>query len=343
MKKEFELEVHAQVVTYFTYNAESEQEIRDLWDRNDEELMDTYNYKMMKLWDSDTELTNVKLVTYPYLIVETWNGPGYSEENLLREVKEFENDEAAHNYLKQLVDKEQDGMRIQKIDNGYAFMVDNDVCDAGSYQFFRKQYLAYACVIFCNTNEVKVLTKEEYTHFLEGVWKLVVQDVFDDDGEPMTLEQALKSPRFFIHAEDYNGDYDYQLQVIEPVERSQKAEAEPVRDNPVVQVTLAWAKHVKEQGQEWSTAEQYTSEAQEFISNYYFEDQEVADITALEMADQSWIDYWDTQGNGERLTSTLEDFIDFAFSNEENEPINTGREQLKLIITDYLKTLKEDK
>ena len=72
-----------------------------------------------------------------YLIVETWNGEGYSDCNRVIEIKEFKNNDQAMHYCNILTLTEVDSYDDYEIlmrNNGYTYTVDDD--NSGSYQFF---------------------------------------------------------------------------------------------------------------------------------------------------------------------------------------------------------------
>jgi len=133
-----------------------------------------------------------------YVIVETWNGEGYSSENLAS-IKEFDNDSVAQNYLESLVHFQTGAENIES-SNGCITYEKGD--DQGSFVFIRNAELIYGIMILTNVNEVHpLLSKKD--------WLKHLAHAFQQSDPDETDELDLNDESIFIGA--YNDDYDYQF------------------------------------------------------------------------------------------------------------------------------------
>jgi hypothetical protein len=133
-----------------------------------------------------------------YAIIETWNGEGYSSENLAY-IKEFNNDSEAQNYLESL-------MQIQTgakdIESSLGCITYEKGDDQGSFTFIRSAENIYGVVILTNVNEVVVIRdKKDWSAKLN----IAIQQCQEDELD----EIDLSDDNIFIGA--YDGDYDYQF------------------------------------------------------------------------------------------------------------------------------------
>jgi hypothetical protein len=133
-----------------------------------------------------------------YAIIETWNGEGYSSENLAY-IKEFNNDSEAQNYLESL-------MQIQTgakdIESSLGCITYEKSDDQGSFTFIRSAENIYGVVILTNVNEVVVIRdKKDWSAKLN----IAIQQCQEDELD----EIDLSDDNIFIGA--YDGDYDYQF------------------------------------------------------------------------------------------------------------------------------------
>ena len=133
-----------------------------------------------------------------YAIVETWNGEGYSSENLAY-IKEFNNDSEAQNYLESL-------MQIQTgakdIESSLGCITYEKGDDQGSFTFIRNAENLYGVVILTNVNEVVIIrNKKDWSAKLN----ISIQQCQEDELD----EIDLSDDNIFIGA--YDGDYDYQF------------------------------------------------------------------------------------------------------------------------------------
>ena len=133
-----------------------------------------------------------------YAIVETWNGEGYSSENLAY-IKEFKNDSEAQNYLESSV---QIQTSAENIESSLGCITYEKGDDQGSFTFIRNAEELYGVMIFCNVNEVHpIKTLKEWHKRISGAITLSNPEELD--------EINLGDDSIFIGA--YQGEYDYQF------------------------------------------------------------------------------------------------------------------------------------
>lgn len=133
-----------------------------------------------------------------YAIIETWNGEGYSSENLAS-IKEFDNDSIAQKYLESLVHFQ---TGAENIESNLGCITYEKGDDQGSFVFMRNAESIYGVVILTNVNEVVAIRNKK-----DWVAKLNIAVQQSDSDE--TDELDLSSDDIFIGA--YEGDYDYQF------------------------------------------------------------------------------------------------------------------------------------
>jgi hypothetical protein len=148
-----------------------------------------------------------------YLIVETWNGEGYSEDNKAY-IKTFKNNEEAARFIfdlrKQFAPDSKQAKREFKYKGGDRFRLqyifenrDEEETDSGSITFVLIKKPIFGVQISCNVNEFELFyTQEDYLESLD----LAIEDAGEDDVED--IEDKLQE-RIFLGA--YEGDYDYQF------------------------------------------------------------------------------------------------------------------------------------
>lgn len=138
-----------------------------------------------------------------YLIVDTWNGEGYSEENKILEIKEFASVEEAKAYAKKLaleqVFDDEDG--IVEEDSFVNYLVEED---AGAIHFIELEDDDFGVSILCNINSVEVLKFQDYVRAFENA--------LEQANKEDSLNASLMNDRNFIGA--YKEDYDYQFELI---------------------------------------------------------------------------------------------------------------------------------
>jgi len=134
-----------------------------------------------------------------YAIVETWNGEGYSSENLAY-IEEHNSDAEAQQRLKDLMNIQSDAEIIEER-IGYISYTKNDD-DNGSFVFIRNAELLYGVLIYTNVNEIiTILNKKQWRNNLSEAIKQCNPDELD--------EINLSDNNIFIGG--YNSDYDYQF------------------------------------------------------------------------------------------------------------------------------------
>jgi len=134
-----------------------------------------------------------------YLIVETWNGEGYSEENFITEIIELKNDAEAMAHCMKLATENQQPCEVTKGEDSAQF---NKGDDDGAYHFFTLTDDAYAVVILCNINTPMIFTKEQYEAEIGKADPSLMEDAKNGDG------------RHFFGAGDLDDDYDTQFEII---------------------------------------------------------------------------------------------------------------------------------
>ena len=159
-----------------------------------------------------------------YIVIDTWNGEGYSEENGI-DTKQFQykksafkwaykralsnadgdadlvsrySEEELNHDLWEIVKKDADG-------DGFYWETYDDNC--GSYQVFEIKDV-YAIMILCNVNEVSMLTKKEYEHKIKQLEK----EYADYDNEDYVYPED-NGDTFYSAIEDY----DFQFRLIKNI------------------------------------------------------------------------------------------------------------------------------
>jgi hypothetical protein len=133
-----------------------------------------------------------------YAIIETWNGEGYSSENLAY-IVEHDSDSRAQQRLEDLVSIQSNAANIIESDGLITYEKGDD---QGSFSFIRNAEKLYGVVILTNVNEVvPIYNKKDWTAKLN----IAVQQCDEDELDELNLSDS----NIFIGA--YEGDYDYQF------------------------------------------------------------------------------------------------------------------------------------
>ena len=133
-----------------------------------------------------------------YAIVETWNGEGYSSENLAY-IVEHDSDSRAQKRLEDLVSIQSNAENIIESDGLITYEKGDD---QGSFSFIRNAEKLYGVVILANVNEVvPIYNKKDWTAKLN----IAVQQCDSEELDELNLSDN----NIFIGA--YEGDYDYQF------------------------------------------------------------------------------------------------------------------------------------
>jgi hypothetical protein len=137
-----------------------------------------------------------------FAILSTWNGDGYSTENILEGIFNLENDASAKAKCFELMNEHQtlDEAMVSERDNGFIWEFEEDG-DSGSYQAFEITEDLYGFVVLTNINDVIPCTNEEFEELKADAIEQADEDDLDED--------ELEENEFFIGA--YEGEYDYQF------------------------------------------------------------------------------------------------------------------------------------
>ena len=119
-----------------------------------------------------------------YIVIDTWNGEGYSSDNG-NEIKYFSSKDEAIKHAKQ---RRKENLQINQTpyetgDNIFGWG-DEEIGDYGSYQVYELKEDDYAIEILANVNEVVILTKKEYQERI----KELNEEVFESMYKAMTLD-----------------------------------------------------------------------------------------------------------------------------------------------------------
>ena len=157
------------------------------------------------------------MTTKKYIVIDTWNGEGYSSSNGT-EIQVFDTKRKAMNFAKKRAN-EQYADKVWKDGDGYVFGVreyeDGEFEDHGTYQVFEIDDTIYAVGILCNVNEVALLTKKMYEEEIEQKEIEVKESIkesndkynFTHDREDFVQED--EEGKFYQDLDDY--DYQYRL------------------------------------------------------------------------------------------------------------------------------------
>tara|TARA_B100000614_G_scaffold37811_1_gene30182 strand:- start:14123 stop:14923 length:801 start_codon:yes stop_codon:yes gene_type:complete len=232
------------------YSDEFSREELEQWNVIDDKSQFLVDDEIVINWeDNPTPLYTLKVnednmkdsSSKTYLLVDTWNGEGYSSENGVQ-IKKYSCEHQAYNDAEEFVKRQVNFNKgfVPKCESlhehpSVEFYDDNSQWgdgrllkkkiisysvgeDYGSYQileFNQSNKIPYGVKITTSLNEVEVLTKEEY---FEEIDNLITKVTEHDCSEAEELEEQRKSQgeKFepFISAEYYNGDCDYQFRLI---------------------------------------------------------------------------------------------------------------------------------
>lgn len=141
-----------------------------------------------------------------YIMVDTWNGSGYSSENGT-EIKIFSYKAVANKHAKRRAKCQSNDIEIFE-GSIYSFEIDEDY---GSYQVHELKEDAYAVMIRCNDNYAEVLTELEFKQAIEQLKEefLELQKQTGEDEEDYFDYQP--GGDIFVSAWD---DYDFQFRIL---------------------------------------------------------------------------------------------------------------------------------
>ena len=133
-----------------------------------------------------------------YAIIETWNGEGYSSENLAY-IEDYNSDAEAQQKLRDLFSIQSNATNVTESEGLISYDKHDD---SGTFQFIKNAESIYGVVILTNVNEVVAIRNKK--DWLSKI-NIAVQQSDSDE----TDELDLSSDNIFIGA--YEGDYDYQF------------------------------------------------------------------------------------------------------------------------------------
>ena len=109
--------------------------------------------------------------TYKYIVIDTWNGEGYSYQNG-SDLEYFESEDKAKAFCKKMAeaqlpqpkDSRMGSEVVEEIENGYSYLINQSsgIDDYGTYQYFELNPETYSIKISTNVNEVELLNSYEY-------------------------------------------------------------------------------------------------------------------------------------------------------------------------------------
>ena len=139
-----------------------------------------------------------------YIVVDTWNGVGYSDNNGV-EIKQFEDYSPAIGWACGRCEDHTQGnlSDVSILPNGYGWEGYDE--HSGTYQVVETKNV-YAVMIRCNVNDVETLTKDEYYNKIQELDGLYGEDLDD------CLDVEENGDRFY---HSYVDEYDYQFRLIE--------------------------------------------------------------------------------------------------------------------------------
>ena len=158
-----------------------------------------------------------------YVVIDTWNGEGYSTENGV-DIKQFDYRKSALKwaYKRALTNAQDDADDVQRYsdqtdlmkanDNGDGYFWETYDDNCGSYQVWETKDV-YAFMIQCNVNDVTPLTKKQFIEEIEDKEDLmkdaITHSPFNESEEDFESQEE--------NGDVYYGgldDYDYQYRLV---------------------------------------------------------------------------------------------------------------------------------
>ena len=150
------------------------------------------------------------MTTKKYIVIDTWNGEGYSSDNGT-DIQVFDTKRKAMNFAKKRAN-EQYADKVWKDGDGYVFGVgeyeEGEFEDHGTYQVFEIDDTIYAIGILCNVNEVALFTKKMYEEEIEQK-EIQVKEVINNPSDREDYVYEDEEGDFYKDLDDY--DYQYRL------------------------------------------------------------------------------------------------------------------------------------
>jgi len=155
-----------------------------------------------------------------YIVIDTWNGEGYSDQNGV-DTKQFQYKKSAFKYaydrtlsnadgdadlVCRYSDEESDSEHwspVKRDADGDGFYWDTYDDNSGSYQVYEIKD-AYAVMILCNTNEVYMLTEDEYIDRKNELYEDYASAEYTDE-----IYEEENGDSFYPAIDDY--DYQFRL------------------------------------------------------------------------------------------------------------------------------------
>ena len=166
------------------------------------------------------------MTTKKYIVIDTWNGEGYSSDNGT-DMQVFDTKRKAMNFAKKRAN-EQYADKVWKDGDGYVFGVgeyeEGEFEDHGTYQVFEIDDTIYAIGILCNVNEVALFTKKQYEEEIKQKEIEVKESIKERNNTNLYPSELLhltythdredfvqedKDGNFYNDLDDY--DYQYRL------------------------------------------------------------------------------------------------------------------------------------
>ena len=156
-----------------------------------------------------------------YIVIDTWNGDGYSSENGT-EIKTFSTKKQALKFAenRRNYHLKEFGYTPYKIDDNVFGYGEEEIGDYGSFQVYELKEDSFAIEILVNVNEVFILNKSEYEQRIKELNKEVFNVMF----QSVTSKSKYGSTNIedYIYISDNNEnfyhsvmDYDYQFRFID--------------------------------------------------------------------------------------------------------------------------------
>ena len=163
--------------------------------------------------------------TKKYMVIDTWNGSGYSTDNGV-DIKQFDDKSEAKSWAFQrsLAQANGEASRISEIDS-WSYSYEFPDGDSGAYQLRpttkEDGSPVYGVMILCNVNEVKTLNKEEYYSKIQELDALYGEDLEE------YLSVDPNADRFYA---SYVDEFDYQFRLMENIKSEGDDSSGPVQE-----------------------------------------------------------------------------------------------------------------
>ena len=161
-----------------------------------------------------------------YVVIDTWNGEGYSTENGV-DIKQFDYRKSALKwaYKRALSNAQDDADDVQRYsdqtdlmkanDNGDGYFWETYDDNCGSYQVWETKDV-YAFMIQCNVNDVTPLTKKQFIEEIEDKEDLMKDAITHSPFNEMEEDFQFQEENGDVY---YGGldDYDYQYRLVKNI------------------------------------------------------------------------------------------------------------------------------